>query len=236
MASVQSLVCPLCPTLYYNSLGDYIKHIELMHSNQPNFSVTCGIGGCLRIFKNVRSFRNHVSAYHSKADLVTNNTHADTHAGLDYEEDSAIGDDHDNSIIDSVNVVSPEVDPYILLKRSTATFLLKLKEKQKLTQVALQSVVEGVTSLFQCHLDVLHAQVKDKVSTLESSYELGTKIDDVFKQEGFQMPFRGLETQHHRTNFFRKNFNLIVSMLLLLILSITTYDVFLIGPSACTTW
>ena len=35
------------------------------------------------------------------------------------------------------------------LKMSATVLLLKLKEKQKLTQVALQGVIEGVTGLFQ---------------------------------------------------------------------------------------
>ena len=41
-----------------------------------------------------------------------------------------------------------------LLHRSTALFLLGLKEKHKLTQAAIQSVVDGVTSLLQQRLDI----------------------------------------------------------------------------------
>ena len=40
-----------------------------------------------------------------------------------------------------------EACSYELLQRSTALFLLGLKEKHKLPQAAVQSVVDGVTSL-----------------------------------------------------------------------------------------
>ena len=40
-----------------------------------------------------------------------------------------------------------EACSYELLQRSTALFLLGLKEKHKLSQAAVQSVVDGVTSL-----------------------------------------------------------------------------------------
>ena len=46
-----------------------------------------------------------------------------------------------------------------VLQRSSALFLLGLKEKHKLTQVAIQEIVEGVTNLTQPRLSVLNSQV-----------------------------------------------------------------------------
>ena len=45
------------------------------------------------------------------------------------------------------------------LQKSSAVFLLGLKEKFKLTQVAIQEIVEGVTSLTQKRISILHSQV-----------------------------------------------------------------------------
>ena len=39
-------------------------------------------------------------------------------------------------------------------QRSAAMFLMGLKEKYMITQVALQGVIEGVTNLVQSHLDI----------------------------------------------------------------------------------
>ena len=45
------------------------------------------------------------------------------------------------------------------LQKSSAMFLLGLKDKFKLTQVAIQEIVEGVTSLTQKCISVLRSQV-----------------------------------------------------------------------------
>ena len=47
----------------------------------------------------------------------------------------------------SLDVGQEEACSREVLQKSTALFLLGLKEKHKLTQAAVQSVVEGVTSL-----------------------------------------------------------------------------------------
>ena len=81
-----------------------------------------------------------------------------------------------------------------MLQKSTALFLLGLKEKHKLTQAALQSVVEGVTSLLQQRLDILHTQVYSKLSVT-----LLPRLDALFSDNGANArPFLGLETQHQQ--------------------------------------
>ena len=47
------------------------------------------------------------------------------------------------------------------LQKSSAMFLLGLKEKFKLTQAAVQEVVEGVTNLTQKRISILRSQVCD---------------------------------------------------------------------------
>ena len=46
-----------------------------------------------------------------------------------------------------------------LLQKSSALFLLGLKENYKLSQVAVQGVLEGVTNLSQQQLNLLHSKV-----------------------------------------------------------------------------
>ena len=45
------------------------------------------------------------------------------------------------------------------LQKSSAIFLLGLKEKFKLTQVSLQGVIQGVTALTQQNIGMLKSQV-----------------------------------------------------------------------------
>lgn len=54
LLQMSNLICPLCPverTSQLNlNLKKFMKHIQLFHSHQPYFSITCGLGGCLRRF------------------------------------------------------------------------------------------------------------------------------------------------------------------------------------------
>lgn len=49
-----------------------------------------------------------------------------------------------------------------MLQKSSATFLLDLKEKFKLTQVSLQGIIQGVTALNHQNTIILKAQVCEK--------------------------------------------------------------------------
>ena len=62
---------------------------------------------------------------------------------------------------DTAETTSIDLPPCSMdtLQKSSAVFLLGLKEKFKLTQVAIQEIVEGVTSLTQKRISILHSQV-----------------------------------------------------------------------------
>ncbi len=70
------------------------------------------------------------------------------------------------------------------LKRSTALFLLKTKEINRVTQTALNHIIEGVTDLFQAYSSTENSSVN---------------------------PFAGLETQYLQEKFYTEEFNLVVS-------------------------
>ena len=97
-----------------------------------------------------------------------------------------------------------------MLQKSTALFLLGLKEKHKLTQAAVQSVVEGATSLLQQRLDILHTQVCSKLTEAGVTSLLG--LDGLFSEDGANArPFLGLETHHQQLKYYKTHFNFIVS-------------------------
>ena len=69
-----------------------------------------------------------------------------------------------------------------VLQKSTVLFLLGHKGKHKLTQAAVQSVVEGVTSLLQQRLDILHTQVCSKLT--EAGVTSLPGLDALFSEDG----------------------------------------------------
>lgn len=209
------LVCPLCPYertahLHLNITG-YLKHIKLFHSHQPSFSITCGLGGCLRTFRNFQVFRNHVSTFHAGE------------ASFVQDDGRGEGGDEDNIIVDGVgggddgetgsdsaghcfNSTSPE-----MLQRSSALFVLGLKEKHKLTQATIQGVIQGVTGIMQCHLSAIRDQIRDQLSSSGVSPETIALLNPLLSEDGtHSQPFHGLETPHQQLSFYRTHFNFIV--------------------------
>lgn len=207
-----SLVCPICPIertshLDFN-LTQFMKHIKLFHSHQANFTITCGLHGCLRTFQNFRTFQNHVSNYHAGyADTSCNTTDNDETRELDGDSGEIPDDDLAPHLGDS----SSGTVCQLTLQQSTALFLMGLKEKHKLTQVALQGVIDGATSLMQSRLSSLHAQVSRQLRSSGASEEMISGLGSIFSEDSMMgRPFYGLETQHQQQSFYRNHFHLTV--------------------------
>ena len=208
-----ALVCQLCQADRAHSLTfntkDYLKHLELFHAHQPNFRVTCGIGGCQRTFQKCSTFRNHISDSHSFDPNPTN------------QPATTPSEPHNDSITDQNSYCHENTDhtntctTLTTAQTSSALFLMGLKEKRKLTQTALQGVIEGVTALSQSRLSALHDEVCSVLSAAGISPSSVTGLAELFDADGpFGRPFLGLETQHQQLRFYKTHFQLIVSLLI----------------------
>ena len=125
-------------------------------------------------------------------------------------EEDTMDDQSDESDCDLGVAEGEEACSQEVLQKSTALFLLGLKEKHKLTQAAVQSVVEGVTSLLQQQLDILHTQVCSRLT--EAGVTMLPGLDALFSEDGANArPFLGLETQHQQLKYYKTHFNFIVS-------------------------
>lgn len=97
------------------------------------------------------------------------------------------------------------------LKRASATWLLKIKEKHKLSQVALQGMIEHVTDLFQAYLCDLHNNVKQHLENSGVDESSITSLDPLFDSDGYYgRPFKGLETEYRQLKYFKENFHMVV--------------------------
>jgi len=173
------LTCSLCTGLSVKfNTGDYIKHLRLFHAHRPDFKVTCGIDGCLRNYTNLGSFKNHISFMHNTdSERHTNEIFTnDTSAEFGGEDESFISDEdfissndtsdlnEDNQIPVTHDEINPDTNNILTLtakdlQKSSAYFLLGMKEKYKLTQVAIQGIVEGTTSITQQCITALKSKV-----------------------------------------------------------------------------
>ena len=211
--SAGQLICPLCPrertcSLKF-SLRDYVKHISLFHAHQPGFRLTCGIGGCKRTFENFGTFKNHLSSYHQ---LEVNPTNEASCNDSLFEQP---GGDEQDSDPDCLMERRPTLNPISALQESSALFLLKAKEGQKLTQTALQDVIEGVTGLNQARLDIMYSAVSRVLTEAGISPASLPGLSDIFDPNGeFGRPFLGLETQYQQLKFYKTHYQFVVCLFL----------------------
>lgn len=215
MTSNPRLVCPLCPrertSALQLNLRDYLKHVQLFHSHQPGFRITCGIGGCARTFQNFLTFRCHISAHHRDDADPTNQIDDSPDGGDPEDPEGGDPEDPDDEISEENSEQADLNNPIPLLQTSSALFLMKIKEEHKLTQTALQGVVEGVTGITQARLSILQTEVHKVLSASGISASSIPGLDDLFDQDGvFGRPFLGMETQHQQHKYYTTHFQFVV--------------------------
>ena len=162
------VMCKLCSAASHLrfQVKEYIQHIKLFHAHQMNFKITCDISGCKRTYTNPVSFYNHVYAVHGVEKSSESCDASVIDASLDCDEDNdgySIHDDDedDEDVLNDVDVFDSQLpcSSKESIQKSSAIFLLGLKEKFKLTQISLQGVIQGVTALTQQNIGMLKSQV-----------------------------------------------------------------------------
>ena len=129
------------------------------HRFDPNLFIKCGINSCPERYTNYESFRSHVyrkhkemvnppkatdiSEYHETdsdiiADNIVTDQSPDENQFLDDDDESV--DDDDESVEQILNGSCTDDE----LKHSAAMFLLRTHEEHKVTQLALNGIVQGI--------------------------------------------------------------------------------------------
>ena len=95
-------------------------------------------------------------------------------------------------------------------QRASALFLLKLKEHRRISQIALDDIVEEWGDLFSHTVKRLSATVCAKLSSTGINVEDIDGLDQLF--EDLPHPFEGLKTRFLQKNFFRESLGLVVGI------------------------
>lgn len=95
------------------------------------------------------------------------------------------------------------------MRRSSAIFLLKLKEQRCTSQVVINDTVENCKGLFSQTIERVQAGVRAKLA--ESGIDPGSinGLDNAF--ENVVDPFEGIGTSHLQEKYYRETLGLIVS-------------------------
>ena len=135
-----------------------------------------------------------------------------TEPNLSSELDIAIGDPLENNIdpfvmMDHENCDEPHAEPLTNsdIRKNSACFLLQLREANGLSQVAVDTVIEGCEKLVGECLHRVHMDITSKIQVTEQV----RMIEEAFKL--CPQPFDGLQNKYQQEKFYVQEFNMIVS-------------------------
>lgn len=81
--SVSQKLCPMC-TFEAPSVNAILSHVRAVHSHDPNFLVTCGLGGCGTTSRSFSALYSHVYRRHSE--VINKRVKSSTSGGVDVSE------------------------------------------------------------------------------------------------------------------------------------------------------
>lgn len=200
--------CPLCADFSAPSLQLLLRHIGQVHANCEGFKLTCGIDHCKSTFRSFKRFRAHLKSIHQL--LGAEDKQICTGSAGTNQPILANSGEMDNELLEDEHM-DTQSDPQFEQLKRRALWILKLKEKRKLTQSTLEEILQDVTELCT---DLVAELGKHVASTLLSA---GVKAEEVpgllelfdEKSECCQ-PFHHLNTYHRQLSFYRANFNFVV--------------------------
>ena len=157
-ASKMVLLCPLCPAHPETNLRLLLKHIRLIHADEPNFSIQCTFQGCLRPpFRTYYSYRNHIYTFHGNfagEDSVQDESdeggsHDDTSSEGDSSDDDSETEDGAHGTNGSTTFNGSTAED---IKRAAATWILKVREKHMIPQSTIEMILKDIDTLYEVSL------------------------------------------------------------------------------------
>ncbi len=94
------------------------------------------------------------------------------------------------------------------LRRKSALFILKMKEKRFLSQAAIDDMVEETCSVVTSALGMVNASIRGKLA--DAGVDL-TSIDLESVFSNVPEPFSQLKSKHYQEKYFKEELGLIVS-------------------------
>lgn len=214
-----------------------VQHLFQAHSSECNFTYLCGILSCCYTFKpgsTYSGFLTHCNRKHpgwrnhlAECPCTMHDSDDDEDAGDD-DEPRYAGDDYNRSSGDTMDMDNIFIEERATMESNeheestthtmnvnviSARFLLNLKERHKLTQVALDYILDAVTELNEVIVNKIKQNVSRKIEELaqESIHDLTSiqsPLNDCFIPTN---PFLHLRTEYKQTKFYKEHFGLIVS-------------------------
>ena len=215
--------CKLC----FQDIRNWLSHIRLVHGSDPDFSMQCGIDGCSNIFRTFSGFNTHVYRYHrdkvckepvdtpQEVDIVVlrppvNDDDYSAGAGSRLLHLAEFNDDESSAHVLEADVAQLLGEDSEEQKKATALFLLEMREKFAVSQVAINGIVTGCEKLFTHLTERIEAGVMHHLSKSGVDTENIPDVKAFFT--GLQSPFVGLTSDFLQHKYYRDQFGLIVRL------------------------
>lgn len=217
MATAKVYACykPECSHLPFKSFQRLVAHIRRTHSHDPNFLITCGIPGCCKTYRLFSSFESHI--YRNHSELLEEETEQASDEDISDQEDlecpdypdvlSSMDESDDSESVDEDN--EEEIREKTL--RNMALFMLKTRECNRLSQTAMNNVMDETRYLVS--MSVKHFQSRVEKCVTQSGIEVGDV--DGLRELLAEKPaaveaIQTLSSSWRELNYLREHFKFVV--------------------------
>ena len=219
--------CPLCKA-YYSSLFEQVTHVRNAHSSSK-VQFSCIIEECGSQFVNTNTYYKHVRNFHHEEYFKVQLT-SDASPDVDLPSSSneelpptctlaAFNTGHaENNEVDFEGDAS-SLCSTISYKETAAKYLMRLKLDHKLSQKALDVVVEMNKDMVKAVTDDLKAKVENELQCHNASLELYQGINNVFESDVMN-PLEGLKSAYLQRKYIESHFPYVVSIAIIIIIII----------------
>ena len=183
-----------------------LKHIGLVHANEPNFNVSCGIQGCPRTYKNYYSFRKHLQRRHQ--DCLVSKPFSNPSLGLSTDCVDGMTDLQQLGMTNKED--TPESQVNITKNHNPALFILKTKEVLNLSQSATNIILNDVAEIVQQTVIKLEARVSCVLSSNSIDRNEVIGLNEVFQDQTLLDPFYGLHSEYIQQKYYQDHFMIVV--------------------------
>ena len=207
-------VCQLCNHFASFSYDCVLRHIGAVHSHEAGFRVRCGFDSCPRIITNYHAFRRHLRKQHGYCLKTCNPTIGEGQLEGRSTTEAPVEPENMLSLEPDLNS-GPSYDLHHSLlseKQSNAMYILKLKEKYKLAQTTVDSILGDTEEIAGRLVSRLQQRL---LTTLSEAGVNALEIPgflETFDDPEVLRPFSGLNTEYLQDKYFLENMGLVVSV------------------------
>ena len=208
-----TFLCKICNNFASRYCSKVLCHFGLVHSFDPSFTVTCGVDGCPKTFTKYNSFRKHILRFLDITVLSLKSTNQEGSVEIHECSMDDIPSIHSNVQDTKYDTFSDNATERVKKDTHTnqaALFILKAKECLKVSQLALNTMLDDINTLLNVKLHETEHKVLSLLSHNHFSEEITKKTRDIFTSE--ESLFSGLHTNFNQNKYFVDHLGLVVSV------------------------